>query len=230
MKIRILTIAVLLFITALKVQSQDCVMYFPTKKGTVLETKYYDAKDKPTSTSTQTILESNKTTSGIKLEVRIESKPEKSDSVYKIDYSVECENGNFYIEMKNFLDPSLLAAYQGMNITVTADRLDMPSQPTVGKILGDGKTTAVISNQGMKLMTIEMTISNRTIAAIENVTTPAGTYSCYKVTYDINSKFGFMKTEMKGIEWYSKDIGIVKSESYNKKGKLEGYSILQSIK
>ena len=37
------------------------------------------------------------------------------------------------------------------------------------------------------------------------------------------------KVKMSGIEWIAKNIGVVKSESYNKKGKLESSTLLTKI-
>ena len=45
-----------------------------------------------------------------------------------------------------------------------------------------------------------------------------------------------MKTSMmgdiltKGVEWYAKDVGLVKSETYDSKGKLVGTSLLSLFK
>ena len=60
-------------------------------------------------------------------------------------------------------------------------------------------------------------------------TTAAGTFDCHKVTYDFDVKFGFVKAKGSGVEWYDKDKVLVKSESYNKKGKLTGYTELTKI-
>jgi hypothetical protein len=67
------------------------------------------------------------------------------------------------------------------------------------------------------------------VDAIEDVTTPAGTFNCVKISYDIETKT-FMTMRASGIEWYAKDVGVVRSESYNGKGKLTGYSVLNDIK
>jgi hypothetical protein len=38
-----------------------------------------------------------------------------------------------------------------------------------------------------------------------------------------------VKTEASSKEWYAEGVGLVKSEIYNKKGKLMGYSELTSF-
>ena len=34
----------------------------------------------------------------------------------------------------------------------------------------------------------------------------------------------------KGVEWYAKDVGLVKSESYMSNGKLAGSTVLTDLK
>jgi hypothetical protein len=63
------------------------------------------------------------------------------------------------------------------------------------------------------------------VLAEETLNTPAGKFDCFKISQKV-----FMKTlgkiEINSIEWYSEDVGMVKSETYDKKGKLKTYSLL----
>jgi hypothetical protein len=68
-------------------------------------------------------------------------------------------------------------------------------------------------------------LSNRKCAAIESVTTPAGTFECYKITQDVEAK-AIVKVLATDITWLAEGVGVVKSESYDKKGKLMGSSQL----
>ena len=81
----------------------------------------------------------------------------------------------------------------------------------------------------MQVVTVTMDITNRKILGNETITTSAGTFVCKKVSYDFESKIGFIKVKGSGIEWHSEDKAIVKSESYNKKGKLTGSQELTKI-
>jgi len=65
--------------------------------------------------------------------------------------------------------------------------------------------------------------------AEENIETPAGTYNCLKITYNIRSQYGFLSDNRSVVDWHNKELGTVRSESFNKKGKLIGYSVLQEI-
>ena len=88
--------------------------------------------------------------------------------------------------------------------------------------MGDSGMNAGMDNQ--------VKIHNRKVTAEEQVTTEAGTFDCYKITYDQTVTMKIMGMERKnnfqGAEWFSKDAGMIKSESYNDKGKLTGSMVL----
>ena len=65
-----------------------------------------------------------------------------------------------------------------------------------------------------------MTITNRTVQGQESVTTPAGTWNCYKITCKtkITGKaaiFNIPTTILDVTEWYAPGVGIIKSEINN---------------
>ena len=78
-------------------------------------------------------------------------------------------------------------------------------------------------------MNMSVRISNRKVEAQEDITTPAGTFKCFKITYDVDSKVIF-KTQGKGVEWISQQVGTVRTESHDSKGKMLSYSLLSEIK
>jgi hypothetical protein len=71
------------------------------------------------------------------------------------------------------------------------------------------------------------------VAGKETITTPSGTYECYKITSNMamQTQMGIkMNVNMSSIEWIALKVGTVKSESYNKSGKLMGTTLLASWK
>jgi hypothetical protein len=84
-------------------------------------------------------------------------------------------------------------------------------------------------NDQTTIMTIKSTISNRKVASIEKLSTPAGTFNAFKITYDIETHMGFITVKSSAAEWYCKKYGLIKSENYNKRGKLQSYSLLTKI-
>jgi hypothetical protein len=77
-------------------------------------------------------------------------------------------------------------------------------------------------------------IFNRKVEAKEDITTPAGNFTCYKISYDMESSTKVMgmnnKVNLKGVDYVSEGTGVVKTESYNKKGSLSSYSLLTGYK
>ena len=72
------------------------------------------------------------------------------------------------------------------------------------------------------------TIYNRKVEAEEEISTKAGTFKCFKISYDILTD-AMIDIKGSAIEWIAKDVGAVRTESYNKKGKLTGYSELVKL-
>jgi hypothetical protein len=107
--------------------------------------------------------------------------------------------------------------------------LELPSSMKAGDLLKNGDMKISFSNNGMNVMSITIVVTNRKVEAIETVTTPAGTYECYKITYDLATKM-MINVKTKAAEWYAKGVGLVKSETYSLDGKLMGSSVLNSIK
>lgn len=71
-------------------------------------------------------------------------------------------------------------------------------------------------------------ITFRKSEANKSTTTPAGTFDCFKISYDSEIKAG-LKMTVKGVEWVAKNIGVVRSESYDKNGKLTGYTVMSAL-
>ena len=68
------------------------------------------------------------------------------------------------------------------------------------------------------------TISNRTVAAKESVTTPAGTFECLRYDYDATNEIMGRKMKSFVRTWYAKDYGMIKLEM-----SLEGKKIISNF-
>ncbi len=205
--------------------SQECVFYSPVEKGTVLTHSNFDKKDKLTGTSTQTVID-NYVEGGVQtVKIRNEYQDVEMDSVFVSELEMKCKDGRYYVDMESYIGESTLTPYSNMETTFEVENMTIPAELKVGEVLDNGKVTVTISNNGMKIMTISVNISNRKVEAKEDITTPAGTFECYKISYDISTKM-LITIKASTVEWYAKNVGVVRSESYNKKGKLTGYTVL----
>jgi hypothetical protein len=210
--------------------AQDCKMYFPDKIGTVRELTNYDKKGKTTGSVNQEIIVRDAAGSAVSVTVRSKTSDKDGKELSVNEMVINCKDGVFSFDMKDFIDKSMLAAYQGMEITMKGDNVAYPSGFKVGDKLADASINIIVKNNGMTLSNMTITVSNRTVAAQESITTPAGTWSCYKLSYDVTTKTRIMTINSKAAEWISEGVGMVKSESYDKAGKMLGYSLLTKLR
>jgi len=208
---------------------QNCKLYYPATENAQLEYKSFDKKNKLTGTSKQRVKEIKKGADAMAVTIEAEYFDDKGTSQGKAEMTARCEKGIFYIDMKNYMNQQSMESYKDMEMSIEGGALEMPSKLNIGDILKPGEMKMSFSSGGMTFMTMSISISNRKVEAIEDVTTDAGTFSCYKISYDATTKMG-MTMSSKGVEYYNEDIGMVKSETLDKKGELMGYTVLSSLK
>ena len=210
--------------------AQECKIYFPDQIGSVREMKTYDQKNKLNGIIRQEILDKKIIGNDVQLKVRstMYSPDEKETSTVELD--LVCENGVFKFDMKNFMDPKTMEAYKDMSVEMSGDQLAYPSGLSAGQKLADGTFKMVVKNNNITLLTMTTNITNRQVEGIESVTTEAGTFNCYKIRYNMAMKAGFITTNMSAIEWIADGVGLVRSESFDRKGKPVGYTVLTSLK
>jgi len=208
--------------------AQECVFYYPKTQGAVLEYKSFDKKDKLTGRSTQKVKEISENGDIVKASIEYQSFDSKGKDLGKNEYTVKCENGVYSVDMKSFLDAQTMASYKDMKVDITSNSLEMPSEMKVGDQLKEGKLLVSISSEGMPIMTMTTTITDRKVEAKESVTTEAGTFECFKITYTITTKM-MIGMRFEAAEWYAEGVGSVKTESYSKGNKMSS-TILTSIK
>lgn len=207
--------------------AQDCVFYYPKTKGAKLEYKSFDKKDKITGRSTQLVKDISETGGVVEALIETQSFDKKDKDFGKNEYTVKCENGVYSVDMKSFLDAATMEAYKDMNVNVTSDNLQIPSSIKVGDVLPDGKLRVMVSSEGVQVLDMSTTLSNRKVETREQITTEAGTFDCVKITYTITTKM-MISVRFEVAEWFCEGVGSVKTESYSK-GNLMSYTVLSAI-
>ena len=82
-----------------------------------------------------------------------------------------------------------------------------------------------------KLSFVTMTVkgTERKISGKEQLTTPAGTFDCFIMEETVTTKAMMQKDVEKTVSWYAYGVGLVKENTYDKKGRLVSTTILNSI-
>jgi hypothetical protein len=184
-------------------------------------------KDKETGKMIYVISESKKNGNISSSVINSEFFDVKGKSINKATNNVVCENGIMKMDMKLFI-PSAQREQMGTS-TANASNvyLEYPAAMNTGEMLKDGEFNMDYeSSSGLK-SSIEISITERKVEAKESITTPAGTWDCYKITSNnkITSRIAGIGIPIKSsvTEWYAPGFGIVKTES--KYGKTEITSI-----
>jgi hypothetical protein len=225
-------ICLLLFACAAVTVNAQCNEFYQFSEGSEWELETYNAKGKVTGKNHQKVTSLEKTSNGYNASIHSVFYNDKGKETMKGDLAFKCENGTMYIDMRNFISQEQLEAFKNYEMKVESENLEMPGKLTVGQSLKDGSVNLTAS--GAPLPTsMNMVITDRKVVAKENITTPAGTFECYKITSNIatTTQMGIkMNLNFSTVDWIALKVGSVKSESYNKNGKLMGYTILTSWK
>jgi len=209
--------------------AQDCSQYYNELENAQLVYKNFDKKDKLTGTSVQKIKQVTKDATAVKVLIESEYFDNKGNSQGSTELHVKCEGGILFLDMKSYLNQQSMEGYKDMEMNIEGGTLEMPSKPKEGEILKGGDLKITFLSNGTPIMTMAVSITNRKVEAIQDVTTEAGTFKCYKISYDISTKMMF-SVKGKGVEYYNDEVGVVRTESYSTAGDLLGYMVLASIK
>ena len=114
-----------------------------------------------------------------------------------------------------------LALGGGAAIDVSGDVPLIPARLAVGLELDCGEVK--VNMGGIKAT---QKITSHKVVAREELTTPAGTFDCYVVEQEYTAKMAIIKAKGSQKVWYARGVGNIKTEVYDKKGKLSSTQIL----
>lgn len=214
----------------LALTAQNCSTFFPFKEKTVMEYASFDKKGKLESLVAHRVAFVEDLEGG-GLKARVESiiKDDQGEEQMKTDYFVSCTDSELTFDMISMLSPQMTQAFSGMEMTISGDGLRLPGKLEVGQTLPVAITEIKAGTGNVNLLTMTISVSDRKVEAKESITTESGaTYECYRIRYTMESKMLISK-EFEIVEWFAENYGLIRSETYNKKGKLESSTELQSF-
>lgn len=220
----------LLLIIGLTKGFAQCNVFYQLEAGSMWEMENFNAKGKLTGKNAQKVIAFDGNSDSFTAKINSVISDEKGKEVMHGDLDFSCNNGTMIIDMRNFVSEEQMKAFESYELKIEAENLEVPNSLSVGESLKDGVMTVTAMNSPIP-MTMNISITNRKIVGKESVTTPAGTFECYKITSDLTVEtkmaIGFTLS-FSTVEWLAPKVAVVKSESY-KKGKLQGYSLLAKI-
>lgn len=203
---------------------QDCSAFYPFEEGISFQITNYSKKGKVVAVADHTV--NSIITSGGSATATINTivKDHKGETLTDGEYQIICTGNEVSIDVKSLMSPNMFDQFEGMTTEITGTNVVIPSDLSAGQTLPDASMKMDIDMSGITMsMTVLMT--DRVVEGIETITTPAGSFECYVITYTSDIKMGMNRTG-KAKQWLAKGVGMVKQEDYNKKGKLTGSSLL----
>lgn len=214
------TIVGFFLIATIGYSQNSCSKYYPLEEGTKFQITNYEKNDKPAAVIDYLVKDSTGDSAIIYYEMRDDT----GDVVLSSEYGIICENDGISIDFNSLAAPGMMEQYQDMEVDLSGTNLFLPNDLTEGQSLPDAD---LLMNVQMAPLTMKLTVKifDRKVEGKETVTTPAGTFDCIILTQSSETKMG-VKVTANSREWYAPEVGLVKQESYNKKGKLIGRSVL----
>jgi hypothetical protein len=210
-------------------------------KGAIMTGKDFDSTGKERSSSVTTVVnvrsEGNETVSDLQMETHSIYGGKEHNNMLK--YSYTCDGTRIKMDLSAFL-----SNFQALKTaSVEGKALEFPLSLSVGQDLPEASVSAVMDMGKMKMKTTT-TYAKRKVEKKETVSTPAGTWSCFKIVSTIETTMEggndemskkmaeMMKQRSPTIStamWFAPGFGVVRSEFY-RNNKLDSRSEIVSIK
>ncbi|WP_460611957.1 MULTISPECIES: TapB family protein [Hymenobacter] len=150
------------------------------------------------------------------------------------DLTFRCRQDTSFTDGLSELNPESLRSFRDRRFVFEPVPLAWPNQPTVGSELPSGGVSVQVSSTAVDIAKVHAMVRKRRVTGTETITTPAGTFQCYKVEAERESSTAaradmVMRSVVKVVDYYSPAVGLVKTEIYDKKGKLAQVRLLTAI-
>lgn len=202
--------------------AQDCSSSYFATKGTVVEFTEYDANNQFNSKQVYTVASVNKAATVQSVLAAV--KTDKSGTVTEqktMHYTCNAQGVKWGL---------------GANDTKTKSEATLlyPADMTAGQ---DLKTQLEFDYSGKtpegQSARVTVKIKNRKVVGTDKVALKVGSWTCTKITYDVTIRlkiglFG-LPLDFTVTEWFSPDVGVVRSQTYAK-GKLTTHAEITAIR
>jgi hypothetical protein len=209
------------------------------KEGSEIETKTYNATGEAISTQVTKIL-AVKNEDGMTVANAESTDTQNGDGKEaKMTYDYKCDGNKIYFDITSLFRTEAKKSDASFKASV----IEYPINVTAGETLPDASGTMSSETNGKK-MEMKYHYKDRKVEAKEEITTPAGTFNCYKISNRVEVEMDIpgmdekakkimeaMTEKMKTTSstWFAPDFGIVKMEMYQN-GKLQSKTEVTGVK
>jgi len=196
--------------------SQNCGDYYYFQNNKTIEISIANKKGKETGKLVYTISDVTKKGSATVSTIHSEMFDKNGKSTSKGTNNLQCENGIVMMDMKMFIPTAQQEQMGEMSATGSTNYLEYPSSMKEGDALKDASFSMDFKSTSGINSHISMDMTNRKVSGKENVTTPAGTWNCYKINYHSKMIFKMgigIPMNFDVTELFEPGFEVVKTES-----------------
>lgn len=198
------------------VAAQDCQGYWSLQQNKVITMSLYDRNEKSSGTYVYRVVDvkSNDEISSSVVEGTLSD--DKGKQVSSNVCHLKCSNGLYQVDMKMLLPQQQQEQFKKMDAR-SSFFLEYPAGMEVGDQLKEGSFSTSMRNDKGPEMSMEMTIADRQVVGEEEISTPAGTWKCFRITFrcKVRTRVGGIGIpfQIDNTEWFAPAFGIVKTVS-----------------
>ena len=194
--------------------SQDCKTYYFLQNNKTIEMTFYNKKGEATGKQVYSVSDYKNSGGVSTATINSEMFDKKGKSSNKSTAMVKCRGGIMMMDMKTKMPQG--QKYGTTDAKAESVFIEYPSKINVGENLKDAHMELDMDNMGMK-QNVTLDVTNRKVEGKEKITTPAGAWDCYKITYGLKMKIKTMgigvPLNMDVTEWFAPGFGVVKTQS-----------------
>lgn len=207
--------------------------YQALKKGTKIVYTFYDGKGNITGYNNQEVLEITYAPNSVDAVVSGTQTDRKGKVQSDATVSLHYKNGNFHVDLLGIMQPKEM---QGIDVEAEASGRDMivPGKLEPGQTLPDAQATFKMKvksgDAAFDMPPLTFRVFNRRALQAESVETPMGKFICFKIIQTVEADYPLIGKQLStSITWIGKGLGVIKTETYDKKGKLQSRMLLTKL-
>jgi hypothetical protein len=226
----------LMTILALSLMSQNCnELYIPLVEGKGFQYQNFNRRDRLEGVNDM-VIKSVRTTQGqTEAVMAVKYLDNRERRQHEGEYTVICRGDELIIDIQSLVDRSMMQqSGEGVEVTMSnIQNISLPATLRVGDNLPNASMDFKVTMGAMTMTDMKMLIQNRKVESRESITTPAGTFNCFKISYENVSDMKIMgmnrRIISRTVEYFAPGVGNVRTEHYDDKGRLQSYMVLSKI-
>ncbi|MCS6991421.1 MAG: hypothetical protein NZL95_06115 [Chitinophagales bacterium] len=209
---------------------QSCAAFTEAlRPGSLLEYTLYDEKDKVSGTTTYRVerVVTVRDTVVAVTDVTI-GRGRNDNKPLRFSVPIKCHGDVIYYSMRGLMPVPEVPVSGDMRMEVRGGELGYPASLQVGQRLPDAEMEIIFYVNDVALISQKQVVTDRVVEGRASVTTEAGTFDCFKITFTTEFT-GWGMQRMRSELWYAPKVGTVKMMQYNKKNDIESRMELTGI-